>query len=81
LFAFISFRTHHTPGNKISSHPSHSPPSAQIAALVERATHLVEKTALEARRHVLGEEHPDTLDSMDNLAFALDDAGRHAEAA
>jgi hypothetical protein len=26
----------------------HSPPSAQIAALVERATHLVEKTALEA---------------------------------
>ncbi len=33
---------------RIHTIPFHSPPSAQIAALVERATHLVEKTALEA---------------------------------
>jgi hypothetical protein len=39
------------------------------------------RTTLEAMQRVLGEEHPDTLGSKDNLAIALDDAGRHAEAA
>lgn len=39
------------------------------------------RTTLEAMQRVLGEEHPDTLGSMDNLAIALDDAGRHAKAA
>ena len=39
------------------------------------------RETLEVRRRVLGEEHPDTLRSRNNLASALGAAGRHAEAA
>ena len=35
---------------------------------------------LEKRRRILGEEHPDTLRAMNNLAFTLGDLGRHNEA-
>ena len=38
------------------------------------------RTVLPVRRRVLGEEHPDTLDSMNGLASALNAAGQHAEA-
>ena len=39
------------------------------------------RTVLSVRHRVLGEEHPDTLDSMNGLAIALRKAGQHAEAA
>jgi Flp pilus assembly protein TadD len=32
------------------------------------------------KEKVLGEEHPSTLDSMNNLALVLDSQGKHAEA-
>ena len=35
---------------------------------------------LGARRRVLGEEHPDTLTSANNLAYSLSGQGKHAEA-
>jgi hypothetical protein len=35
---------------------------------------------LGVRRRVLGEEHPDTLTSADNLASSLWNHGKHAEA-
>jgi hypothetical protein len=34
----------------------------------------------ELRKKVLGLEHPDTLSSMNNLAAALSDQGKHNEA-
>ena len=37
-------------------------------------------TVLSVKRRVLGEEHPDTLSSMNNLACALRKAGQYAEA-
>ena len=39
------------------------------------------KRALEARERVLGKEHPDTLKSLNNLAWVYLAQGRHAEAA
>jgi non-specific serine/threonine protein kinase/serine/threonine-protein kinase len=36
--------------------------------------------ALEVRRRVLGEEHPDTLNAMNNLADLYQDQGRYAQA-
>ena len=38
-------------------------------------------SVLEASKRVLGDEHPDTLTSMNGLASALTRAGQHAEAA
>ena len=38
------------------------------------------EATLTARRPVLGEDHPDTLTSANNLANAYRRAGRHAEA-
>jgi tetratricopeptide (TPR) repeat protein len=38
------------------------------------------QSALEARKKVLGREHPDTLMSMNNLASVLDSQGKHEEA-
>jgi hypothetical protein len=35
---------------------------------------------METSRRVLGEEHPDTLSSMNNLAFALKEQHREGEA-
>jgi hypothetical protein len=35
---------------------------------------------MEARKRVLGAEHPDTLTSMDNLALTYGDQGRWMEA-
>jgi hypothetical protein len=35
---------------------------------------------METRKRVLGEEHPDTLNSMNNLAFIWKDIGRHGDA-
>jgi hypothetical protein len=35
---------------------------------------------MKTRKTVLGEEHPDTLTSMANLAFTLEDQGRISEA-
>jgi tetratricopeptide (TPR) repeat protein len=35
---------------------------------------------IETRQRVLGPEHPDTLDSRNNLAIVLDEQGKHAEA-
>ena len=35
---------------------------------------------METRKRVLGEEHPDTLTSMDNLALTWKEQGRGAEA-
>ena len=37
-------------------------------------------TAVEAQRRVLGDEHPDTLDSMSGLAGALRSTGKYEEA-
>ena len=35
---------------------------------------------METRKRVLGDEHPDTLTSMHNLAFTLQSQARHEEA-
>ena len=43
-------------------------------------TDLLEQ-ALEKQRRILGEEHPDTLTSMNNLATTYDDQGRLMDAA
>lgn len=40
----------------------------------------LEVQVMEASSRVLGEEHPDTLTSMDNLAFTMKVQGRHLEA-
>lgn len=37
------------------------------------------RRALEARKRVLGSEHPDTLISVDNLASVLQDQGKYDE--
>ncbi|HTW31420.1 MAG TPA: serine/threonine-protein kinase [Candidatus Sulfotelmatobacter sp.] len=47
--------------------------------LYSRATDLFSR-AVEIRRRVLGPNHPDTLDSMRNLAGTLDDEAKFAEA-
>ncbi|KAG2489758.1 hypothetical protein HYH03_011710 [Edaphochlamys debaryana] len=36
--------------------------------------------ALELRRRVLGEEHPDTVTALNNLAICINEQGRHTEA-
>jgi len=38
------------------------------------------RRALEGREKVLGKEHPDTLTSVNNLAFVLQDQGKYEEA-
>jgi tetratricopeptide (TPR) repeat protein len=38
------------------------------------------EACLEARKRVLGDDHPDTLDSMNNLALTYVELGRHEEA-
>ena len=40
----------------------------------------LEVLVLEKRKHLLGEEHPDTLTSMANLAFTYSDQGKRKEA-
>ncbi len=40
----------------------------------------VEREALDARRRMLGEEHPDTLMSASNLALSLSYQGKYVEA-
>jgi hypothetical protein len=40
----------------------------------------IEREVLEARKRVLGAEHPDTLTSANNLAASLADQGKYAEA-
>jgi Tetratricopeptide repeat len=40
----------------------------------------VSGVTFETRRRVLGEEHPDTLSSMNNLAFTLQGQGRNDKA-
>ena len=35
---------------------------------------------METRKRVLGDEHPDTLTSMNNLAFTMKELGRKMEA-
>jgi hypothetical protein len=44
------------------------------------AAQLQEKV-LEARRRIQGEEHPDTLTTMDNLALTYQDQGKPVDAA
>ena len=41
---------------------------------------MLEVLVMETRKRVLGEEHPDTLMSMDNLAFTYQSQGRWKEA-
>ncbi|RKK27891.1 hypothetical protein BFJ66_g16444 [Fusarium oxysporum f. sp. cepae] len=50
-----------------------------IQGRYEGAAKLYRET-LEAREKVLGKEHPDTLDSMNNLALVLDKMGEYGEA-
>ena len=40
----------------------------------------LEEKVLEARKRTLGDEHPDTLISMGNLALSYSDLGRRQEA-
>jgi tetratricopeptide (TPR) repeat protein len=44
------------------------------------AARAMNQSALEARKKVLGREHPDTLASMNNLALVLDSQGKYEEA-
>ena len=46
---------------------------------MRRPSHSITKV-LEVRRRVLGEEHPDTLISMNNLAVLYRDQGKYAQA-
>ena len=41
---------------------------------------MLESQVMDTRKRVLGEEHPDTLTSMNNLAFTWKENGRHVEA-
>ncbi len=40
----------------------------------------MQRELLDMRRRVLGPEHPDTLNTMGNLAASLSGQGKHAEA-
>ncbi|OCL01560.1 hypothetical protein AOQ84DRAFT_306480, partial [Glonium stellatum] len=41
----------------------------------------IKREVLEKRRHILGDEHPDTIAAMNNLANTLGDLGQHQNAA
>src|SRR5207244_3465687 len=45
-----------------------------------REAEVKRREALAIRQKVLGEEHPHTANSYNNLAFCLDEQGKHAEA-
>ena len=49
-------------------------------SIATNAAEEMQREALEARREVLGERHPNTLNSMSNLAFTLSKQGKYGEA-
>jgi hypothetical protein len=53
---------------------------AILESLVRRCAHPLFEQTLADRERVLGQAHPDTLTSHDNLAIAYKDAGRLDEA-